>query len=97
VLRWLFLTTLTGALAMSASGAHAAAAAVTCETAPGVRHIERVAGYRTQADAERAVRAHCRSAAITFYARAAPIQASPPEQTQERAHERACRRYPNLC
>jgi hypothetical protein len=97
VIRWLCLTTLTGALAMSASGAHASGAAVTCGTAPGMRHIERVAGYRTQADAERAVRARCRSAALTFYARAAPVQAAIPEQTQERAHERACRRYPNLC
>lgn len=97
MLRRLCLTTLTGALAMSAPSAHAAGAAVTCETAPGMRHIERAAGYPTQADAERAVRARCRSAALTFYARAAPIQAKIPEQPQERAHERACRRYPNLC
>ena len=93
MLRWLCLATLTGALAIGAVSARAAGAAVTCETAPGKRHIERVAGYRTQADAERAVRAHCRSAASTFYARAAPVQATIPEQTQQRA----CRRYPNLC
>jgi hypothetical protein len=92
---------LTGALAMNAVGAHAAGAAVTCETAPGVRHLEQIAGYRTQADAERAVRARCRSAALTFYARAAPIQARIPEQAQgqtsEQTQQRACRRYPNLC
>jgi hypothetical protein len=88
---------LTGALAMSATGAHAASAAVTCETAPGMHHIERVAGYRTQADADHAVRARCRSAALTFYARATPVPATIHKQPQERAHERACRRYPNLC
>jgi len=105
VFRWLCFVTLTAALAMSATGARAASAAVTCATAPGVRHVERVDGYRTKADAERAVRARCRASASTFYARSAPIQERVQERIprpnserlQERLQERACRRYPNLC
>jgi hypothetical protein len=113
VVRRLCFVTLTVTLAMSATGAHAASAAVTCVTAAGVRHIERVDGSQTKAAAEHAVRARCRASALTAFARSAPsqerveqrVQKRLPErvqqQDQQQAHQqfqdRACRRYPNLC
>jgi hypothetical protein len=101
--RWLTLPILTGCLAVIAISAHAASASLICETAPRIRFLERAKGYPTRADAEAAVRARCRQAALTFHARAATPERSPQRPMSEPSprtppiQERACRRYPNLC
>lgn len=101
--RGLCLLTLTGCIALNASSSHAAGAVLICETAPGVRIFQRVDGYPTTAEAEVALRARCRAAALTFQARAARAESLPqahlsnPKPKTATIQDRACRRYPNLC
>jgi hypothetical protein len=103
MLRWLYLLTLIGCIALNASSSHAAGAMLICETAPGVRTFQRVDGYPTKAGAEVAVRARCRAAAATLRARAARAESLPqvhlssPTPKTAPIQDRACRRYPNLC
>jgi len=100
MVRGLLLLALIVCLALSAARSHAAEAALICETAPGVRHLERAMGFRTDAEANSAVRARCRKSTLLFQARAEAPDRRPllnPSPTAESPRERACRRYPNLC
>jgi len=100
MLRGLLLLLLIVCLALSAGRSHAADAAVICETAPGVRHLERATGLRTEAEARAAANTRCRKSFLLFQARAEATDRrvlSNPSPAAESPHERACRRYPNLC